>query len=327
MEANKIIVMVGIPGSGKSYYAKKIANKEDVIILSSDSLREELYNDINNQENNNIVFEELYKRTKEYLKEGKNVIIDAANINRKRRMHIIRIFKNYKKECYYINTSLHLSKIRNKIRERVLDDEVLIRMYKQLHVPSYLEGWDKISIIYEHPNNYIALEMSNDYFAGVIKKDNISYADLFYALLKIEDFNDIYELPQDNPYHTLSVSRHTYFVYKYITDNYEREDKFIMQWAALLHDIGKGYCKNFKENSMYANFIGHENVSAQMACNILYRLNYDDEFILKVVDLIQLHMMLLHVESDKSIEKLKKYVGEDIYKKLVIFREADVSAK
>ena len=50
------IMMVGLPGSGKSTWAKNFADKE-VDIHSSDDIREELLNDINSQENNSLVFD------------------------------------------------------------------------------------------------------------------------------------------------------------------------------------------------------------------------------------------------------------------------------
>lgn len=42
---SKLIVMVGIPGSGKSYRAGNYAKYNDVKILSSDTYRKELFGD------------------------------------------------------------------------------------------------------------------------------------------------------------------------------------------------------------------------------------------------------------------------------------------
>ena len=46
---SKLIVMVGIPGSGKSYRANTFAKYNDVKILSSDTYRKELFGDENDQ--------------------------------------------------------------------------------------------------------------------------------------------------------------------------------------------------------------------------------------------------------------------------------------
>lgn len=43
-------MMVGLPGSGKSTYAKELSNDLDAIICSSDIIRKELCVDINSQD-------------------------------------------------------------------------------------------------------------------------------------------------------------------------------------------------------------------------------------------------------------------------------------
>lgn len=62
--------LVGLPASGKSTWAKNMVDN-DTILLSSDNLREELYGDINNQEHNGELFQEINKRVKNLLKQGK----------------------------------------------------------------------------------------------------------------------------------------------------------------------------------------------------------------------------------------------------------------
>lgn len=325
---NKLIMMIGIPGSGKSKFAQELAKTENTIILSSDKLRKELYGTVNEFNKNGELFQELYKRAKVYLENDNNIILDATNINRKKRIGVIKQFKKYKKECWYICTSYKICKIFNNTRDRKVDESVIEKMYKTLHVPSYIEGWDKININVLDKNGYVSLGTNKEMFENAFQQENITYKKLFNCLNGIPEFNKIHELPQDTPYHTLSVGRHTYYVFKYIQENYHEQDKLVMLWAALLHDIGKTFCKNFKEGSKYANFIGHENVSAQLACNILYKLEYDIDFILKVTDLVQLHMRLLQIQTEKSLDKFIDYLSnEDIFNKLMILREADMNAK
>lgn len=120
-------------------------------------------------------------------------------------------------------------------------------------------------------------------------------------------------------------------MYKYVLENYEAKDDYdkeIMIWTALCHDIGKHFCKSFVnrkgEETRYANFIGHEYVGSQMAVHFLHKMNFDDEFIHKVATLIQFHMYLLDERANR--DKLKRYVGEEMFKKLEFLREADTLA-
>ena len=61
-----------------------------------------------------------------------------------------------------------------------------------------------------------------------------------------------------------------------------------------------------------------------MAVHFLHKMNFDDEFIHKVVTLIQFHMYLLDKRANR--DKLKRYVGEEMFKKLEFLREADTIA-
>ena len=60
---NNLIFLVGVPGSGKSTYAKKILEaKPDAVWVSSDAIREELWGDANDQQQPSSVFGEMFKR-------------------------------------------------------------------------------------------------------------------------------------------------------------------------------------------------------------------------------------------------------------------------
>lgn len=316
---SKVFMMVGLPASGKSTYAKELSEKESAIILSSDDLRVELYRDVNHQDNNGELFQELYRRAKQHLINGQNVIVDATNISSKRRIHFINEFKQFEKECVYVSTSYDNCLFNDKKRERTVGKHVIDRMYKQLQIPFVEEGWNKV--LYYHTN---PLRSSVNHLEEMIK-NKISYdgmSTLFYASSALRP---IYELPHDSIYHSLSVSRHTYHVWEYIMNNYDAKDKLVMLWAALLHDVGKAFCKEFRGGKRYASFIGHENASAQITMNYLYQLGYDIDFVVEVTKLVQLHMKLLN-DGYKAEDKLLNMFGENTCQKLRFFREADTQA-
>lgn len=330
-DKQRFIMLVGIPASGKSTVAEDLKrDRDDIIYLSSDKLREELLNDVNNQDNNSLVFVEMAKRTREALKDGKHVIYDATNISRKKRRGLLQqLPKNIEKIVIYMATPYKTIVERNQNRDRVVPQEVIDRMYKNMQIPIYSEGWDKI--IYEYDDDTLEYDLPKQFTDSVrvgVLLNREGYDLMGFLASYFDDFFKVYDMPQDSKWHSLSVSRHIYYVYKYILDSYEGEDKELMLWTALLHDIGKGFCKSFKnrkgENTRYANFIGHEYVGSQMAITILKMMNFDDEFIYNVSTLIQFHMYLL--DNNASKEKLKRQVGEDFFNKLDILRLADTLA-
>lgn len=144
---NKFIMMIGIPGSGKSTYAEKVAQIEDAVVISSDKLREEMFGDVWEMRKNQLLFSKMYQYAFKYLSEGKSVIIDATNINSRQRKYVLTKFKPYFKECYFVRTPLRKALSQNRNRSRNVPNYAILRMYNKLQEPTYQEGWNKINII------------------------------------------------------------------------------------------------------------------------------------------------------------------------------------
>lgn len=306
-------MLIGLPASGKSTWAKNNTD-DNTVWLSSDNLRAELFNDVNCQNNNNDLFNIMNKRTRDLLMSGKNVIYDATNISSKRRISLIKYLRKTKCKyiCYYfsksINDCIHL----DEKRDRNVGADVINKMYLNLQIPMYHEGWDKINII---NSNTLKLDINcdvnsyNDYVENLLGQN--------YILRQSID------MPQDNKFHTLSLSRHMYYTYNYIKNN--NGDR-LLQLASMLHDIGKPYCKSFGLNDRYAHYYGHENISAQLSMYLLCNSGLKIEDCVTVCTYIQLHMRLLN-STDKGIDKLRNTLNDDeLFDNLVLLRNADISA-
>lgn len=326
-------MMVGVAGSGKSTIANELmGDRDDIIYVSSDTIRIELFGE-DRQDKNAEVFNEVLKRVKDGLKDGKHVIMDATNVNRKRRRGFIQqLPKDVKRIACYVSTEYDTIIEQNNSRDRIVPQDAIDNMYKNMHIPIYSEGWDDI-VFFHH--DYITDSQLPPQFSNAIRVGALfnreGYDIMGFLSSYFNEFSKIYDLPQDSKYHSFSVSRHTYYVYKHIIENYQPiddEDMEVMIWTSLLHDIGKPFCKSFVnrkgEQTKYANFICHENVGSQIAVQFLHKMNFSDNFIHKVATLIQFHMYLLNKDANR--EKLKRYVGEDTYNKLLVLRDADTLA-
>lgn len=315
---NTLYYLVGIPASGKTTWAKNIKDDIDAIHISSDDLRVELYGDVNNQEHNSELFQIMNKRTKELLRIGHNVIYDATNINSRKRTTFLKELNRIdcKKICIYFATSINSCDDNDSERDKPVGFDVIERMYKNLQIPMYHEGWDDIRII----GNKKA------YFSYNFNLNKINSYDDYVMMLNNFITKQCINFSQDSQWHTLSVSRHMYYTYKHIKDIDKSNKNLII--AAMLHDIGKPYCKQFKEGSKYANFYGHENVSSQLAVRYLLKAGFNDKDIINIATYIQLHMKILNIgDNIKAKEKLIKNIGLELYKDLELLRNADISAK
>ena len=92
---NTLYITVGLPGSGKSTYVKNFIKDKEIEYLSSDSLRAVYGKDETDQSVTSIVFGHIKRKVDEFLKDGKNVLVDATSVNRKERSDYINTAKKY----------------------------------------------------------------------------------------------------------------------------------------------------------------------------------------------------------------------------------------
>ena len=146
----EIIVTVGLPGSGKTTWARQ---QSGYVVLDSDDIREELCGDAATQCNPKTIFDTLYQRALDAINGGNSVIICATNIKRKDRLRLIKFFRNATPDVYLcalmFATPYNECCRRNEMRDRVVPPEAMHRMKKQMTYPAWFEGWDKINIIKE----------------------------------------------------------------------------------------------------------------------------------------------------------------------------------
>lgn len=231
-------MLVGLPGSGKTSFA--LSQKDKYDIISSDSIRKELYGSERIQENNNKVFEIMRKRAIEALKSGKNVIYDATNMTRKFRKALLSSIKiDCKKVACIIWAKYETCVLRDKNRNRTVGNEVLRRMIKSFQVPYYDEGWDEIRTIHTD-------ELYNE-----------------------SDYARWVDCQHDNPHHDNTISEHISKVCKEVSKLPYCNGFNQLFIAAYLHDIGKKFTKSFKnakgEITEIAHFYDHQNVSSYLA--------------------------------------------------------------
>jgi len=86
------IAVSGLPGTGKSYFCSKLAEKLHFVILESDALRKALFPSpsYSSQESSHL-FRAVHLLIEELLKKGVPLILDATNLSERYREHLYSI--------------------------------------------------------------------------------------------------------------------------------------------------------------------------------------------------------------------------------------------
>ena len=138
----KVSITVGLPGSGKTHVAKLMHadNPDDVLLVSRDGLRAELFNGegILSPYEENYITKVQKGIVKDALRVGKHVIIHDMNLRERYRNQWAKIAYNQGAEFEIIDlTSVDLAVCiaRDICRERHVGPEVIRDLHKRFIVP------------------------------------------------------------------------------------------------------------------------------------------------------------------------------------------------
>src|SRR5271170_1778777 len=129
----KVELLVGIPGSGKSTYAKQVVAKDpsNWVRINNDDLRAMLNGSVWTSEYEKMITDARNYLIRDALKRGKNVIIDNLNINRRHFDDVCKIAKSVNADIQVFEKAFYIeldeAMERNSKREgaaRVPDDVV-----------------------------------------------------------------------------------------------------------------------------------------------------------------------------------------------------------
>lgn len=293
------IMLVGLPGSGKSMFANEL-EAIGFSVHSSDKIREELFGSAEVQSDNDKVFKIIYKRIKCDLKNGKSAVMDATNISSKRRRAFLSEISKIEcyKTCIVIATTIERCKKNNKKRERKVPEYVIDRMYHNFEFPGYFEGWDYINLVYQDYDDYKNYSLNN--------------------IFEIADkFN------QKNSHHTKTLGEHMELVGKSLLGDTN------LSRAGLLHDIGKIKTQTFMnkkgEKTKEAHYYSHQNVGAYDSMFYLQGINQKD--LIDICTLIQWHMEPYFWVKESTKDKYKRIWGEELFNRIMRLHEADMNGK
>lgn len=172
-----MLILVGIPASGKSFFAKQIKNhiesnsdeKRKIVIVDTDIIRAEMYGDFFNPDNEKKVIEEKYNKIQSLLSDPLIFLIIVDDLNyltsQRKELHSIAFQSDFIPFTIYFDCNLETAITRNQKRkgkektngthnnkevcQTRLPDEVITRVFDKIDPPGKKYVWDQPDYILE----------------------------------------------------------------------------------------------------------------------------------------------------------------------------------
>jgi predicted kinase len=119
-----LVVVSGLPGTGKSYFCRKLAERMDLVILESDSLRKLLFpSPTYSKEESTQLFRACHGLVEELLRKGINVALDATNLEEHNRERLYHIADQSGAKLIIVRMEAPPEVVRQRLERRVMRED------------------------------------------------------------------------------------------------------------------------------------------------------------------------------------------------------------
>jgi predicted kinase len=146
---SKVIVTIGIQGSGKTTAMKAFAERYGYSYLSPDGIREELLGNPYDKSRNDEVRRLLRERAKEFLANNQTFIVDSTLVNQEQRTEFLQFLRENgatKIQGVFFDTPLEIARERTLKRTPLLRKDAIDEYHADLQksLPQTSDGFDAL---------------------------------------------------------------------------------------------------------------------------------------------------------------------------------------
>lgn len=165
-----IVIVFGLPGSGKSYFASRLAKMIHAGHVNSDKVRKEMFKErVYSEHEKKMVYKNMLEQMKEAVKQNNNLVLDATFHRRDARKKFIDEMED-KDGILFIEIQADENIIRERVKKERPDSEADFEIYKL--ISQHNEPLDEPHLVLKSTNDNIneMLEMATKYLKA--KNDN-----------------------------------------------------------------------------------------------------------------------------------------------------------
>jgi predicted kinase len=166
-----IIIVLGLPGTGKSYFSGFLKKEIEAVHLSTDRIRKKLNKQGQyDQQTKKLIYDEMLKKMEQAVGKNKKVILDGTFWKRSVRKRFEKKAHDLERQIFYIEIQATEHTIQQRLKSERRYSEADYKVYQQIKKSfepverPHLELWsdqDDISDMIKKTKNYLHEKGSN----------------------------------------------------------------------------------------------------------------------------------------------------------------------
>ena len=154
-----IIIVFGLPGSGKSYFAERLAKMINADYVNSDRLRKEMFQiRTYSEQEKAAVYNAMLQKTKEAVQQNRDLVLDATFHNHETRELFAREVKEKGNICF-IEIKAGESLTRQRLKKERAYSEAGFEVYKLIR-----RQWEPLH------EPHLSIESTDENIDGMLQK-------------------------------------------------------------------------------------------------------------------------------------------------------------
>lgn len=157
-----VVIVFGLPGSGKSYFASRLAKKIGAEYINSDRLRKQMFarRNYSNAEKA-AVYDEMLQRMAKAIYEKRNIVLDAT-FHKKAARELFEHDKRLGDTIYFIEVVADEELVKERVALQRPDSDADFEVYKLIR-----DQWEAM----DQP--HLILRSTNDNLDDMLQKANL----------------------------------------------------------------------------------------------------------------------------------------------------------
>jgi predicted kinase len=162
-----VIVVFGLPGTGKTFFSEKLAEKTGAVHLNTDIIRIKMgKKGVYDEQTKDLIYMNLLDQAADYLIGGRDVIVDGTFLRQEQRKQIQEIAQSKGHSIYFIEIFADEKVVEERLKEKRKFSEADLEIYRKLKKEYEPFTRDRLEIWTDREDLEMMLKKAENYIYG-----------------------------------------------------------------------------------------------------------------------------------------------------------------